>query len=126
MDFGDSFDLKIKYRYLHKLIYYSGLYGSWNSLVEISHRDTNCALHLHLGKPISARISHIHAVWIQAKKPLQPAILGCSTKLFQEPQFSPLSPLSSFVTKDRKYKIFRIDAESGKVLSMKIRTLEPA
>ena len=60
--------------------------GSWNSLVEISHRDTNCALHLHLGKPISARISHIHAVWIQAKKPLQPAILGCSTKLFQEPK----------------------------------------
>ena len=39
-------------------------------------------------------------------------------------QFSPLSPLSSFVTKDRKYKIFRIDAETGKVLSMKIRTLE--
>ena len=31
-------------------------------------------------------MSHIHAVWIQAKKPLQPAILGCSTKLFQEPK----------------------------------------
>ena len=26
MDFGDSFDLKIKYRYLHKLIYYSSLH----------------------------------------------------------------------------------------------------
>ena len=61
--------------------------------MEISHQDTHCALHLHLGKPISARISHIHVAWIQAKKPLQPAILGCSTKLFQEPNFSELQEL---------------------------------
>ena len=39
---------------------------------------------------------------------------------------SPLSHLSSFSTIDRKYKIFRIDAETSNVLSMKIRTLEPA
>ncbi len=39
---------------------------------------------------------------------------------------SPLSRLSSFSTIDRKYKIFRIDAETSSVLSMKIRTLEPA
>ena len=39
---------------------------------------------------------------------------------------SPLSRPSSFSTKDRKYKIFRIAAETGKVLSMKIRTLEHA
>ena len=39
---------------------------------------------------------------------------------------SPLSRLSSFSTIDRRYKIFRIDAETSSVLSMKIRTLEPA
>ena len=41
-------------------------------------------------------------------------------------QLSPLSPLSSFATRERKYKVFRIDAKTGKVLSMKIRTLEHA
>ncbi len=40
--------------------------------------------------------------------------------------FSPLSRLSSFSTIDRRYKIFRIDAETSNVFSMKIRTLEPA
>ncbi len=39
---------------------------------------------------------------------------------------SPLSRLSSFSTIDRRYKIFRIDAETSNVFSMKIRTLEPA
>ncbi len=35
-----------------------------------------------------------------------------------------LTPLSALNPKERKYKIFRIDAKTGKVLSMKIRTVE--
>ena len=41
-------------------------------------------------------------------------------------QFSLLSPLSAFPAKERQYKIFTMDAETGKVLSMKIRTVEHA
>ncbi len=37
----------------------------------------------------------------------------------------PLSDLPTF-TRERKYKIFRIDTRTGKVLSMKIRTVEHA
>ena len=43
----------------------------------------------------------------------------------QDP-LSPLLPLSAFSSKERQYKIFTIDAETGKVISMKIRILEPA
>ena len=43
----------------------------------------------------------------------------------QDP-LSPLSPLSAFSSKERQYKIFTMDAETGKILSMKIRTVEHA
>ena len=43
----------------------------------------------------------------------------------QDP-LSPLSPLSAFSSKERQYKIFTMDAETGKVISMKIRTVEHA
>ena len=49
-------------------------FGSWNFLVEVSHRGTNCALHLQQRKPMSACFSHIPLGWTQANKPLQPAI----------------------------------------------------
>ncbi len=39
---------------------------------------------------------------------------------------SPLSDLPSTFTRERKYKIFKIDTKTGKVLSMKIRTVEHA
>ena len=43
---------------------------------------------------------------------------------FLEDVKKPLSRLASFSEKERKYKIFRIEAETSNVLSMKIRTLE--
>ncbi len=36
------------------------------------------------------------------------------------------NPLSPFYTRGRQYKVFDIDAETGKVVSMKIRTVEHA
>jgi hypothetical protein len=45
--------------------------------------------------------------------------------LSTEDPVSPLEGLSSLIPRKRSYKVFRIDANTGEVKSMKVRSLQP-